>query len=72
MGIERISYSCIQWNYSSSDGSCEVSYLEGIIFYYMRITIKSLQEQLAQSETDKKRYYNLWQEAKGEIENKAE
>jgi len=38
----------------------------------MRITIKSLQEQLAQSEADKKRYYNLWQEVKNELEQKAE
>lgn len=38
----------------------------------MRITIKSLQEKLAECEVDKKRYYTLWQEAKNEIEKKHE
>lgn len=38
----------------------------------MRITIKSLQEKLAESESEKKRYYNLWQQAKDELEKKAE
>lgn len=34
----------------------------------MRITIKSLQEKLAESESEKKRYYTLWQEAKNQLD----
>lgn len=34
----------------------------------MRITIKSLQEKLAECEIDKKRYYTLWQEAENQLD----
>ena len=34
----------------------------------MRITVKYLQEQLENERVNSKRYYNLWQEAKNELE----
>lgn len=34
----------------------------------MRITIAQLQEKLERSESDRKRYYDLWQEAKRELD----
>ena len=34
----------------------------------MRITVKYLQEQLENERVNSKRYYNLWQEAKNELD----
>lgn len=38
----------------------------------MRLTVKFLQEQLENEKVNSKRYYNLWQDAKNELQKKEE